>query len=71
MIRLMELNEELVSAIEQDSDAGSAEAAVEQVLRGHLAQRKEASLRELFGTVEFDPEYDYKAMRANRFPDAE
>lgn len=67
----MELNEELITAIEQDSDAGSAEAAVEQVLRGHLAQRRGACLRELFGTVEFDPEYDYKAMRANGFPGAE
>lgn len=71
MTRLMEIDEELVDALIQGSDAESAEAAVHSALRKHLLLQKQGALRALFGTVEFDPDYDYKAMRVNRFADVQ
>lgn len=71
MTRMMELDEKLVEAIAHGSGAESDEAAVESALRTHLASRQSTGLRALFGTVEFDPQYDYKAMRMNRFQEAE
>ena len=38
-------------------------AAVEEALKEYVQRRKQLKLLELFGTIDFDPEYDYKAAR--------
>jgi Arc/MetJ family transcription regulator len=37
--------------------------AVTAALREYVEHRRQAEVLELFGTVSFDPEYDYKAER--------
>jgi Arc/MetJ family transcription regulator len=41
-------------------------AAVTRALQEFIARREQARILSLFGTVEIDPEYDYKAERARR-----
>ena len=38
-------------------------ATVTEALQEYIQQRKQAIILELFGTVEFDPMYDYKNQR--------
>ena len=39
-------------------------ATVNQALREFIARREQTKLRELFGTLEWDPDFDYKRARA-------
>jgi len=36
---------------------------VNEALREYIQRRKQARILGLFGTIEFDPAYDYKAQR--------
>ena len=38
-------------------------ATVNQALREFIARRERTKLRELFGTLEWDPDFDYKRAR--------
>lgn len=38
-------------------------ATVTEALQEYIQHRKQARILELFGTVEFDPKYDYKKQR--------
>jgi Arc/MetJ family transcription regulator len=38
-------------------------AVVEEALREYIMRRKQLQLLELFGTVEYEQDYDYKAQR--------
>jgi Arc/MetJ family transcription regulator len=38
-------------------------AFVEKALREYVQRRKQLKILELFGTIEYDPEYDYKQQR--------
>jgi len=42
--------------------------AVTVALREYIARRKQLGILELFGTVDYDPKYDYKAERKRRQP---
>jgi Arc/MetJ family transcription regulator len=37
--------------------------AVTVALQEYIARRKQLGILELFGTIDYDPEYDYKAER--------
>ncbi len=41
-------------------------ATVTRALEEYIARREQARILELFGTVEMDPDYDYKAERTRR-----
>jgi Arc/MetJ family transcription regulator len=41
-------------------------AAVTEALEEYIQRRKQAQITELFGTIEFDAKYDYKAARRRR-----
>lgn len=41
-------------------------AAVTKALREFIARREQRRLRELFGKLDWDPPYDYKAGRSRR-----
>lgn len=38
-------------------------AVVEEALREYVQRRKQIKLTELFGTIEYDDDYDYKEQR--------
>lgn len=41
-------------------------AAVTEALQEYIQRRQQAKITELFGTIEFDPKYDYKEQRRRR-----
>ena len=41
-------------------------AAVTEALEEYIARRKQRRIADLFGTIDFDPKYDYKAQRRRR-----
>jgi Arc/MetJ family transcription regulator len=41
-------------------------ATVTEALEEYIQRRKQAKILELFGTVDFDPAYDYKKQRRKR-----
>lgn len=41
-------------------------AAVTEALREYVERRNQLRVIELFGTVDYDDDYDYKAQRARR-----
>ncbi|HZD10625.1 MAG TPA: type II toxin-antitoxin system VapB family antitoxin [Candidatus Binatia bacterium] len=52
--------------LEEAKSAGkgqSEEAVVVEALEEYIARRKQRQILELFGTIDYDPEYDYKAQR--------
>ena len=40
--------------------------AVTEALQEYIARRRQAKVTELFGTVDYDPKYDYKKQRRRR-----
>jgi hypothetical protein len=47
----------------RDANVGTKRELVDLALRGFGAARRQRNLAELFGRVEIDPDYDYKALR--------
>jgi Arc/MetJ family transcription regulator len=41
-------------------------AAVTEALQEYIARRKQARLVDIFGTIDYDPAYHYKAQRKRR-----
>jgi Arc/MetJ family transcription regulator len=41
-------------------------ATVTEALREYILRRKQRRILDLFGTIDFEPEYDYKAQRGRR-----
>lgn len=40
--------------------------AVTEALKEYIARRRQAGITRLFGTVDYDPKYDYKKQRRRR-----
>jgi Arc/MetJ family transcription regulator len=38
-------------------------ATVTEALQEYIQRRRQVRIKELFGTIQFDPTYDYKAQR--------
>lgn len=60
------LDPELLERALAVSGEKSKKAAVTKALREFIARREQRRLAELFGTLEWDPGYDYKAGRHRR-----
>jgi len=41
-------------------------ATVTEALMEYIQRRRQARIIDLFGTIDFDPDYDYKAQRRRR-----
>lgn len=57
--------------IKQAKEAGrhkTKKAAVTAALREYIQRRQQQDIVDLFGTVDFDPDYDYKALRRKDVP---
>ncbi|OQX23237.1 MAG: DUF2191 domain-containing protein [Desulfobacteraceae bacterium IS3] len=42
------------------------EAAVTEALEEYICRRQQVKIIDLFGTIDFDPEYDYKIQRSKK-----
>lgn len=58
------LDPELLERALAVSGERSKKAAVTRALEEFIARREQRGLIELFGTLDWDPDYDYKAGRA-------
>jgi Arc/MetJ family transcription regulator len=59
----LEIDENLIQqALELGGDR-TKRAVVEEALREYVQRRKQLKILELFGTIEYDDDYDYKQQR--------
>ncbi|MBC7815600.1 MAG: type II toxin-antitoxin system VapB family antitoxin [Planctomycetaceae bacterium] len=57
------VDEKLVEETRQAGHHGTSEEAVRQALEEYVRRHKRLRIVELFGTIEYDESYDYKAER--------
>ena len=62
----LDLDPLLVEAAVAAGGCKTKKEAVTEALREYIARRKQARIAGLFGTVDFDPKYDYKQQRRRR-----
>ncbi len=60
------LDDRLVAEAKRLGHHKSKRAAVNEALAEYVARRRQRGVMDLFGRVEWDPEYDYKAERRRR-----
>lgn len=61
------LDDKLIAAAQKLGGHKTKKAAVTAALDEYIRRHKQREIVSLFGTVDFDPDYDYKAERkANR-----
>ena len=59
----LELDEKLLEEARRSGGHSTADAAVSQALAEYVRRHKRQSIVELFGTIEYDDDFDYKAAR--------
>ncbi|MCH7473046.1 MAG: type II toxin-antitoxin system VapB family antitoxin [Gemmatimonadetes bacterium] len=62
----LDLDDKLVEEAKRLGKHRSKRAAVNEALAEYVASRKRRKILDLFGTLEWDPKYDYKAERRRR-----
>jgi Arc/MetJ family transcription regulator len=62
----LDLDPALVDAAVTAGGCRTKKEAVTEALREYVARRKQAEITRLFGSVGFDPRYDYKKQRSRR-----
>ena len=58
------IDDALIVEAQTIGGAATKKAAVTEALKEYIQRRKQLQIVSLFGTVEYDPEYDYKSIRA-------
>jgi hypothetical protein len=59
----VEIDEELLREAQQIGEHATPEGVVEGALREYIQRRKQLDILNLFGQINYDPEYDYKLQR--------
>ena len=62
----LDLDDKLVEEAKRLGKHRTKRAAVNEALAEYVASRKRRRILDLFGTLEWDPKYDYKAERRRR-----
>ena len=57
------IDENLIQEALEFSEQKSQSAVVEEALREYIQHRKQLKILELFGTIEYEEDYDYKQQR--------
>ena len=60
------LNDDLIEEARQIGGHRTKKAAVTAALEEYVQRRKQLAILDLFGTVDYDPSYDYKAERKRK-----
>ena len=60
----LDLDPRLVERVLEASGEKTKKAAVTRALEEFLAQREQRRIVELFGNIDWDPDYDYKRGRS-------
>ena len=62
----IEIDDKLMEQALALGEARTKKAVINQALAEYVQVRKQRKILELFGTVDYDPDYDYKALRRRR-----
>lgn len=62
----LELDDDLVAEAKKLGKHKTKRDAVNEALREYVARRKRRRVLDVFGKVDWDPNYDYKAERRRR-----
>lgn len=62
----LDLSPELLEEALRVSGETTKKAAVTKALQEFIARRRQKRILELFGSLDWDPDYDYKAERSRR-----
>jgi len=57
------IDDRLLEEAQRIGGQRTKKATVTEALQEYIQHRKQAKILELFGTIEFDPKYDYKKQR--------
>jgi Arc/MetJ family transcription regulator len=57
------IDEELLEEARRAGGHRTKKAAIVAALREYVQRRRQPKILELFGTIDFDPTYDYKKQR--------
>ena len=66
MAKRLLVDDALLQEAQKIGKRRSSLATVHEALREYIDRRKRLKALRLFGTIEFDPRYDYKAERKKR-----
>ena len=59
----LQIDERLIREALELGDHRTKRAVVEEALQEYVMRRKQLQILDLFGTIEYDEDYDYKAQR--------
>ena len=62
------LRDDLIEEAKRLGGHRTKKEAVTVALEEYVQRRKRLEILDLFGTIEFDPDYDYKALRRREKP---
>lgn len=62
----IDIDKQLIEEAVSLGEHKTKKAAVNEALEEYVRTRKQQKILELFGTVEYYPDYDYKALRRAR-----
>lgn len=62
----LEIDDRLLARAQKAGGHKTKKATVNEALAEYVRHRDQRSVSKLFGTVNFDPAFDYKAERAKR-----
>ena len=57
------IDDELLQEAQKVGGHRTKKATVTEALHEYIRHRKQVKILELFGTIDFDPKYDYKKQR--------
>ena len=57
------LDDDLIEKAKQIGGHKTKKAAVTEALEEYIRRRQQLKIVDLFGMIDFDPDYDYKAQR--------
>jgi tRNA(Ile2) C34 agmatinyltransferase TiaS len=57
------IDDHLIEEARKMSGLKTKKAVVTEALKEYIQRRKQMEIIKLFGTIDFDPDYDYKAQR--------
>jgi Arc/MetJ family transcription regulator len=62
----VELDQALIAEAQRLGEHPSKRATIEEALREYVQRRKQHEILQLFGQIDYDKSYDYKAARQRR-----
>ena len=64
----IEIDDQIMAEAMKRSGLKTKKAVVDEALRTYVRLRRQGDIRDLAGTVEFAPGFDYKRLRRSRYP---